>query len=161
MGDYSAKRKGYHKKHHQPGLGVGILRLIRSEMEVFIVDEYLTSTMCPVCKIGKCQLFRTVSNPRPYQRKNRPYVLCWGLKRCDNINCGIVYNRDHLGSSNIYIISDGHVNNEANNYQRPMYLRRGNNNDDENEDFDQEGYDIMLNNVFHQQGHFVDIDEIF
>jgi len=160
MGDYSSKRKGYHPKHHQSGLGVGIIRLINKEVAAaFVEDEYKTSTMCPVCKIGKCKLFRTVSNGRPYQRKYRPYVLCWGLKRCDNINCGILYNRDHLGSTNIYIVANAHVNDHANNYQRPVFLRRGNN--DENDDFDQEAYDIMLNNVFYQQGHFVDIDEIF
>jgi hypothetical protein len=51
------------------------------------------------------------------------------------------------------------VNDHANNFQRPMFLSRGNN--DENDDFDQEAYNIMLNNVFYQQGHFVDIDEIF
>jgi len=147
MGDYSSNQGNYHKKFHAPVLGIGLLRIIKELMPVFRVQEYLTSTMCPVCDIEgrgaqRCENFRPVKNPRPYQRGKHPIVICWGLKRC---TCGMIYNRNHLGSSNIYAIADGFVNGIGDiGFGRPNYLTfNNNNNNNNNENFDEEAYNEM------------------
>jgi hypothetical protein len=42
---------------------------------VYSVNEYKTSSYCPTCE-NELEKFKTVPNPRPYQRKKKLDVLC-------------------------------------------------------------------------------------
>ncbi|KAJ2882423.1 hypothetical protein H4R27_003455 [Coemansia aciculifera] len=60
--------------------------LKRNGLLVFLVNEFRTSSVCPECN-WPLEKFLSVRNPRPFQRKKRPKVLCHGLLRCTNQNC--------------------------------------------------------------------------
>ncbi|KAJ2068083.1 hypothetical protein GGH13_005046 [Coemansia sp. S155-1] len=47
---------------------------------------FRTSCVCPECD-KSLETFKTVRNPRPFQRKNHPTVTCNGLLRCTNQEC--------------------------------------------------------------------------
>ena len=69
---------------------------------VFMVKEHFTSQACSSCKtpgVKVEQHWRWVKNPRFYQRKKRPYVLCHGLVRC--LTCGGMFCRDVNAANNI------------------------------------------------------------
>ncbi|KAJ2705364.1 hypothetical protein FB645_002534, partial [Coemansia sp. IMI 203386] len=53
---------------------------------VYLIDEFRTSITCPVC-FNRLEKFRYVDNPRPWRRRNNPYVLCHRLLRCNSQKC--------------------------------------------------------------------------
>ncbi|KAJ2500747.1 hypothetical protein GGH96_002500 [Coemansia sp. RSA 1972] len=49
--------------------------LKRGGFPVYLINEYLTSSLCPTCE-NPVSTFHYVKNPRPYRRTRRPIELC-------------------------------------------------------------------------------------
>ncbi|KAG1505783.1 hypothetical protein G6F52_012054 [Rhizopus delemar] len=77
FGDWSASNVKYQESTRSKGL---IRMLKRNGFVVYLINEYKTSSHCPACE-NELEKFKTVPNPRPYQRKKKPDVLCNGLLR--------------------------------------------------------------------------------
>ena len=78
LGDWSAGLV----KYHEPIRGIGMRRmLVKQGFQVYLLDEFKTSSMCPSCGDGELEKFKMVENPRPYQRENNPTVIRHGLLR--------------------------------------------------------------------------------
>ncbi|KAI7897481.1 uncharacterized protein BX663DRAFT_584818 [Cokeromyces recurvatus] len=77
---------------------VGIRRMLKKEgLQVYLLDEYKTSSFFPKCKNGKLEKFSHVKNPRPHVRDKYPVVECHCLLRCTNQKCLVpsqLWNRD-------------------------------------------------------------------
>ncbi|KAJ1717987.1 hypothetical protein LPJ61_006976 [Coemansia biformis] len=74
-------------KFHEPIRGVGWHDMLkRHGFKVLLIDEFRTSSLCPECG-SKLEMFKRVPNPRPWQCKKRPEVLCHGLLQCTNKKC--------------------------------------------------------------------------
>ena len=89
----------------------------QNNYKTYLVDEFITSCMCSICKteIGKCEKFQIRKNPKPYKSGN---ILVHGAIRCKN--CEAVWNRDVNGATNICRIAK----NAINGIERPKYLCR-------------------------------------
>jgi hypothetical protein len=69
-------------KYHEPIRGVGMRRVLTKEgFQVYLLDEFRTSSLCPSCQNGKLKTFKKVQNPRPYQREKYPITDRHGLLR--------------------------------------------------------------------------------
>ncbi|KAI7899206.1 uncharacterized protein BX663DRAFT_532908 [Cokeromyces recurvatus] len=94
FGNWSASNT----KYHEPIRGVGMRRMLKKEgLQLYLFDEYKTSSFCPKCKNGKLKKFPYVKNLRPYIRGKHPVVECHGLLRCTNQKCLVpsrLWNRD-------------------------------------------------------------------
>ena len=106
-------------KHHAPTVkGKKFRELFRRVgYTVLLIHEYHTSKICFGCadRTVENHPFRTVLNPRPYQRATNPTVRRWGLVRCSNRH---LWNRDLNSALNMWMIAvttiaEGH---------RPQYL---------------------------------------
>ncbi|KAG0769619.1 hypothetical protein G6F16_001976 [Rhizopus arrhizus] len=76
MGNYSAPNIRY----QEPVRGVGFRRLLKKhEFSVHLIDEFRTSQFCPSCENRSLTTFKRIPNPRPYQRRNNPEVIRYGL----------------------------------------------------------------------------------
>ncbi|KAJ2803502.1 hypothetical protein H4R20_002867, partial [Coemansia guatemalensis] len=83
IGNWSANMARY----HEPIRGKGWRDMLkRHGFTVYLLDEYRTSSICPVCE-SSLENFQWVCNPRPYQCNKSPSVKCHGLLRCQNENC--------------------------------------------------------------------------
>ncbi|KAJ2494699.1 hypothetical protein GGI11_008738, partial [Coemansia sp. RSA 2049] len=84
LGNWSGNRlRGW-----APTPGIGLRRmLIKHGFRVILVDEYLTSTMCPYCETGRLEKFLDVENPRLHRRDVQPAVTSHALLRCTSVNC--------------------------------------------------------------------------
>ncbi|CEG77330.1 hypothetical protein RMATCC62417_12104 [Rhizopus microsporus] len=83
LGNWSASNT----KYQEPTRNKGLIQMLKKDgFEVFLIDEFRTSSSCPLCE-GRLENFKIVRNPRPYKRKTRPTVLCHGLQRCTNSGC--------------------------------------------------------------------------
>ncbi|KAI8090843.1 hypothetical protein BDF21DRAFT_333280 [Thamnidium elegans] len=60
--------------------------LRKEEFQVYPLDEYKTSSICPSCEY-QLETFKECINPRPYRRSKNPTVKCHGLLRCKNRKC--------------------------------------------------------------------------
>ena len=61
-------------KYHETIRGVGMGRMLAKEdFQVYLLDEFRTSSLCPFCQNGELETFKKVQNPRPYQREK--YLL--------------------------------------------------------------------------------------
>ncbi|KAG1132741.1 hypothetical protein G6F37_013339 [Rhizopus arrhizus] len=68
-------------KYQEPTRNKGLIRMLKKNgLVVYLINEYKTSSHCPTCE-NELEKFKTVPNPRPYQRKKKPDVLCNGLLR--------------------------------------------------------------------------------
>jgi hypothetical protein len=77
FGDWSASNV----KYQEPTRSKGLIRMLKKNyFVVYLINEYKTSSHCPTCE-NELEKFKTVPNPRPYQRKKKPDVLCNGLLR--------------------------------------------------------------------------------
>ncbi|KAJ2500853.1 hypothetical protein GGH96_002374 [Coemansia sp. RSA 1972] len=84
MGDWSAPMT----KFHEPIRGKGWRRLLkRAGYEVYLIDEYLASKLCPNCN-ERLSNTHDVPNPRPWRRRIQPKVKCHGLLSCESRACG-------------------------------------------------------------------------
>lgn len=77
IGDWSAPNTKFQDPTRNKGL---ITMLKKNGFSVYLINEFKTSSHCPTCE-EKLETFKTVKNPRPYQRRNRPTVVCHGLLR--------------------------------------------------------------------------------
>ncbi|KAG1141528.1 hypothetical protein G6F37_007603 [Rhizopus arrhizus] len=77
FGDWSAPNVKYQVPTRSKGL---IEMLKKNGFVVYLINEYKKSSYCPTCE-NELEKFKTVPNPRPYQRKKKPDVLCNGLLR--------------------------------------------------------------------------------
>ncbi|KAG0868071.1 hypothetical protein G6F16_008301 [Rhizopus arrhizus] len=83
FGDWSAPNVKYQEQTRSKGL---IRMLKKNGFVVYLINEYKTSSHCPTCE-NELEKFKTVPNPRPYQRKKKPDVLCNGLLKCKSLSC--------------------------------------------------------------------------
>ncbi|EIE88387.1 hypothetical protein RO3G_13098 [Rhizopus delemar RA 99-880] len=58
--------------------------LAKEGFQVYLLDEFRTSSLCPSCQNGELETFKKVQNPRPYQREKYSVVDRHGLLRCKN-----------------------------------------------------------------------------
>ncbi|KAG1450890.1 hypothetical protein G6F57_016298 [Rhizopus arrhizus] len=83
FGDWSAPNV----KYQEPTRSKGLIRMLKKNgFVVYLINEYKTSSHCPTCE-NELEKFKTVPNPRPYQRKKKPDVLCNGLLRRKSLSC--------------------------------------------------------------------------
>ncbi|KAG1039418.1 hypothetical protein G6F43_012505 [Rhizopus delemar] len=83
FGDWSAPNV----KYQEPTRSKGLIRMLKKNgFVVYLINEYKTSSHCPTCE-NELEKFKTVPNPRPYQRKKKPEVLCNDLLRCKSLSC--------------------------------------------------------------------------
>ncbi|KAG0891114.1 hypothetical protein G6F34_011942 [Rhizopus arrhizus] len=83
FGDWSAPNV----KYQEPTRSKGLIRMLKKNgFVVYLINKYKTSSHYPTCE-NELEKFKTVPNPRPYQRKKKPDVLCNGLLRCKNLLC--------------------------------------------------------------------------
>ncbi|KAG1450438.1 hypothetical protein G6F46_008717 [Rhizopus delemar] len=75
FGDWSASDVKYQESTRSKGL---IRVLKKNGFVVYLINEYKTSSHCPTYE-NELEKFKTAPNPRPYQRKKKPDVLCNGL----------------------------------------------------------------------------------
>ncbi|KAJ2467194.1 hypothetical protein GGI03_001696 [Coemansia sp. RSA 2337] len=83
VGNWSASMT----KYHEPIRGKSWRdRFKRFGFLVYLINEFWMSCVCPECD-KSLETFKTVRNPRPFQRNNHPPVTCNGLLRCTNQEC--------------------------------------------------------------------------
>ncbi|KAI8092844.1 uncharacterized protein BX664DRAFT_261191 [Halteromyces radiatus] len=81
IGDWSAP----HQRHHEPMRGVGMRRmLVRFGCQLYLIDEFRTSKVCPSCSQRSLEHFGLFPNPRPFRTGQ---VRRWGLLRCTSQQC--------------------------------------------------------------------------
>ncbi|ORX47978.1 hypothetical protein DM01DRAFT_1133970 [Hesseltinella vesiculosa] len=100
-------------RFHAPVRGIGMCRMLAHEhLEVYLLDEYNTSKICPTCQSPtRLRPYLQVENPRPFRRAQFAFVRCWGLLRCthcvsalamDGLQVqGYHWNRDVLACCNM------------------------------------------------------------
>ena len=83
----------------------------RANFDVFLVDEYRTSSVCPDCQTRNLKPFKKRRSPRPWRRYST--ALVHGLLRCNNERCNEwswphddrtrrrLWNRDDVATLNI------------------------------------------------------------
>jgi hypothetical protein len=78
MGNYSTPNTRY----QEPVRGVGFRRLLKKHRFLaYLIDEFQTSQCCPSCENRSLTIFKRIPNPQPYQRRNNPEVIYYGLLR--------------------------------------------------------------------------------
>ncbi|KAJ2061085.1 hypothetical protein GGI17_003342, partial [Coemansia sp. S146] len=83
VGNWSASMA----KYHEPIRGKSWRDQFKCfRFTVYLINEFWTSCVCPECD-KPLEAFKTVRNPRPFQRKNNQTVTCNGLLRCTNQEC--------------------------------------------------------------------------
>jgi hypothetical protein len=123
LGDKSTSRN---RRFHAPTQGVGLrYQLYRLGFRVLLLDEYRTSSSCPVCfaNINKRCLKR--QSPRPW-RRNFGEQWVHGLVECNSDTCKAEcgyetkkWNRDLLAVSNFRRIWNAYINGQ----ERPDDLK--------------------------------------
>ncbi|KAG2191956.1 hypothetical protein INT47_004739 [Mucor saturninus] len=83
LGNWSAPNVKYQEPTRNKGL---IDMLKKNGFKLYLIDEYKTSSFCPACE-SPLEKFKTIVNPRPYQRRKMSTITCHGLLRCKNIAC--------------------------------------------------------------------------
>ena len=82
IGDWSAA----HMRFHAPSKGKGFRTMFkRAGYDVFLVNEHLSSSVCPVCDQESLETFRRRLSPRPWRRRHIQKVH--GLLRCKSVIC--------------------------------------------------------------------------
>ena len=77
IGNWSASNV----KHQEPTRNKGLIQMLQKNgFQVFLIDEYCTSSYCPHCE-SKCETSKPIPNPRPHKRNDNPVVTCHGLLR--------------------------------------------------------------------------------
>ncbi|KAI7870020.1 hypothetical protein BDF14DRAFT_1778562 [Spinellus fusiger] len=66
-----------HVKFHEPIRRVGMRRMLRKKgFNVYLINEFKTSSFCPPCQNRALEKYKKVKNPRSYQRSINLDVLC-------------------------------------------------------------------------------------
>lgn len=82
------------------------------------VDEHLTTKMCSSCESKTCEIHKYEYEEDGFTKTKR--VKIYGLRRCENNECRITWDRDVNGSLNILLILKSMLSSE----RRPAYLER-------------------------------------
>ncbi|GAA5807736.1 hypothetical protein MFLAVUS_001111 [Mucor flavus] len=77
LGNWSAPNIKYQEPTRSKDL---IATLKKNGFKLYLIDEYKTSSFCPECE-SPLEKFKTIVNPRPYQRRKMPTITCHGLLR--------------------------------------------------------------------------------
>ncbi|CEG74416.1 hypothetical protein RMATCC62417_09640 [Rhizopus microsporus] len=73
FGDWSVPNT----KYHEPTRNKGLISMPKKNgFSVYLVNEYKTSSYCPTCE-SELETFKTVPNPRPYQRIQAYYIMAY------------------------------------------------------------------------------------
>ncbi|KAI7904973.1 uncharacterized protein BX663DRAFT_484320 [Cokeromyces recurvatus] len=68
-------------KYQEPTRNKGLISMLKkNDFEVYLIDEFRTSSFCPDCE-SSLENFKEIKNPRPYMRKETPTVICHMLLR--------------------------------------------------------------------------------
>ena len=116
------------KKFHSPTPCVGIRDLLqRKGFDILVLDEYRTSSRCPLCK-SEVKPFKRRRTPRRGRGNDSPRLV-HGLLKCGSEECRAIldgkerlWNRDLLATLNFLAI----LNSLRSGQGRPVYLARGN-----------------------------------
>jgi len=113
LGDWD----GRHQRYHAPTKVRGFINLYkRAGYDVYLVDETLTSSVCPDpdCDDPDClETFKSRLSPRPWRRAQGHLQTVHGLLRCTTANCQLnvngqrvrrLWNRDDVATLNIRAI---------------------------------------------------------
>jgi hypothetical protein len=140
IGDYSVASM----KYQSPRKGVGFRNMFKKAgFHVFLVNEFLTSSICPICELGKAKLFlreqkRSFCEHRSLETfKKRESSRPWrktiqkvhGLLRCQSEICQLsngkerLWNRDDVATENIKAVV---IESTRNNGERPKRFCREN-----------------------------------
>ncbi|KAI8638938.1 hypothetical protein BD408DRAFT_372518, partial [Parasitella parasitica] len=66
-------------KYQEPTRNKGVIHVLKKKgIIVYLINEYDTSSQCPVCERALKKL-NIISIPRPYQINNNPNVMYYGL----------------------------------------------------------------------------------
>ncbi|KAJ3226112.1 hypothetical protein HK099_005581 [Clydaea vesicula] len=106
MGDWSDARRTI--KFHQSSKTKGWRTVFkRNKIRCFLIDEYKTSSLCPLCDGNVEKNFKNRLSSRPWQRRKGKMEIVHGLLGCNNLQCikqgwGRRYwNRDTLSTCNM------------------------------------------------------------
>ena len=105
LGDWSASNMRF----HAPCKVKGFRDMFkRAGYDVFLVNEHLTSSICPICNERSLETFRSRPSPRPWRRGH--FQIVHGLLRCKSEICQLIvneqkvnrlWNRDDVATLNI------------------------------------------------------------
>ena len=105
LGDWN----GAHMQFQAPSKVKGFRNMFkRAGYDVFLVNEHLTSSICPICLQRNLEPFRYRNSPRPH--RNGHLQLVHGLLRCNSESCQFSlngrdvsrgWNRDDVATLNI------------------------------------------------------------
>ena len=111
---------------NEPRLGIRDL-LQRKGFDILLLDEYRTSSRCPLCK-SIVKPFKHRRTPRSWRGNDSPRLV-HGLLKCGSEECRTIldgkerlWNRDLLATLNFRAILNGLRSGQG----RPVYLARGN-----------------------------------
>ncbi|ORE04796.1 hypothetical protein BCV72DRAFT_257100 [Rhizopus microsporus var. microsporus] len=90
LGDWFAANVKFHEPIRNKGL---IQMLKKSGFDLYLINEYKTSSLCPDCE-RKLEKFKIVDSSGPYRRKDVSKVKCNGLLRCKDHSPNKLWNRD-------------------------------------------------------------------
>jgi len=89
MGDYS---KDHNMKGKEPTICKKIRKLLRKRgYTVYMINEFNTSKLCHSCN-EETENFKVRKSKKPKTLGQKQLV--WGLKRCRNLKCNLIHNRD-------------------------------------------------------------------
>jgi transposase len=73
-------RSALDARYHEPIRGIGFRRLFKKHgRQIYLIDEYNTSKICPACDGLTLVTVKDTPNPRPYRRMEYPMVVFHGL----------------------------------------------------------------------------------
>ena len=133
MGDWSDA--GHTMKYQKPSKTRGWRTVFaRHKVKCYLLDEYLTSSVCPKCMSKEyiVKKFKEQLNPRPWQRHKKKMVKVHGLLGCKNLQCikqvggkdrMRYWNRDTLSTCNMLQIVESLLNGNG----RPIRFKRTSN----------------------------------
>ncbi|KAG1453782.1 hypothetical protein G6F56_007484 [Rhizopus delemar] len=95
LGNWSAPNV----KYQEPTRNAGLINMFKKrDLNLYLIDEYKTSSTYPTYEGDIKQKFKTIKNPRPYRLSKNPTVICHGLMRCEKVKCSKnehkLWNRD-------------------------------------------------------------------
>ncbi|KAI9469827.1 MAG: hypothetical protein EXX96DRAFT_532044 [Benjaminiella poitrasii] len=61
-----------------------MIRLLHNGFQVWLIDEFKTSSLYSHCMFSKLETFRITINWRLFKRKDKPTIKCHGLLRRTN-----------------------------------------------------------------------------
>lgn len=112
-GNWSCKKQ---LRGFAPTPGIGLRRKLARKFNVYLLDEFRTS-----CKCSSCHQDTENTEPREYTKNNEKITTkIHSLLRCQNENCGKLWNRDVNATVNQYHLTQCILNG----IERPTALSR-------------------------------------